>query len=320
MTWQTKLIGAVLLLLLLLMLAPAHAQVVPAEFVHDRIFVVTTAPDGTRVRFFTDTGGGWNAIGASMQQRLALAHTGDIEIDEARAPLVDGAVLFRRAGIPAPARDEPWLHGGLVVAPDGQLLEGNGTLGSRWFAGHIWDIDYPRQSMRIRKTPPAGLQDVPLGFAADESGKRRLNFPRVTIAVDGREFDVLLDTGASATLSPAAATVLGFEPGGHAGTSFVIRSIYERWQAAHPDWRTIPDGDTLHDRHFPMIEVPLVRIGAVEVGPVWFTQRPDPNFLEFMSSMTDRQVEGALGGSALKYLRVVLDYPGARLYLRKSAR
>ena len=47
------------------------------------------------------------------------------------------------------------------------------------------------------------------------------------------------------------------------------------------------------------------------VGPVWFTRRPDPNFHQFASFWTDKQVEGALGGSALKYFRVTLDYPNA---------
>jgi hypothetical protein len=46
-------------------------------------------------------------------------------------------------------------------------------------------------------------------------------------------------------------------------------------------------------------------------GPVWFTRRPDPNFHQFMSQFMDRQVEGALGGSALKFFRVTVDYPRA---------
>jgi hypothetical protein len=38
-----------------------------------------------------------------------------------------------------------------------------------------------------------------------------------------------------------------------------------------------------------------------------------------MSQMTDEIVRGAVGGSALKYLRIVLDYPGAKMYLQKAA-
>jgi hypothetical protein len=39
--------------------------------------------------------------------------------------------------------------------------------------------------------------------------------------------------------------------------------------------------------------------------------RPDRNFHEYMSQWTDRRIEGALGGSALRYFRVVVDYPNA---------
>lgn len=296
-----------------------HAQVVPAEFLRERIFVVGSLANGERVRFFTDTGGGWNAISAPAQARLKLPQQGEAEIDGGRAPLVDAGALFEHSKIPAPWRDEPWLHGMLVVAPADQFSEGDGTLGSRWFAGHVWDIDYGRQQLRVLPSRPAraDFREVPMGFVVDEKGRRALNFPRITIGVDGQQIDVLLDSGASARLTPGAASILGYEAGASVGTSFVIRTIFERWKAAHPQWRTIPNADTRGG--FAMIEVPTVEVGGIEVGPVWFTMRPDPNFLEFMSQMTDQAVSGALGGSALKYLHVVLDYPGAKMYLKKAA-
>ena len=58
-----------------------------------------------------------------------------------------------------------------------------------------------------------------------------------------------------------------------------------------------------------MIRVPQVKIAGNVVGPVWFTRRDDHNFHQYMSSMMDRQIDGALGGSALKYLRIIVDYP-----------
>jgi hypothetical protein len=305
---------------LFFLMAPwVHAQVVPTEFLRDRIFVVARAENGAPVRFFTDTGGGWNAISDAARARLKLPTAGEADMDGGRAPLVDAGVLFVHARIPAPVRDEPWLHGMLVVAPAHQLTEGDGTLGSRWFAGHIWDIDYGHRQMRVLPSwrSSAGLREIPLGFVVDENGKRALNFPRVTIAVDGHDIDVLLDTGASAKLTSASASVLGHEAGANIGTSFVIQSIFDQWKTAHPQWRTIANADARGG--FPMIEVPLVQIGGLDVGPVWFTLRPDSNFLEFMSQMTDQPVRGAVGGSALKYLRVVLDYPGSKMYLEKTA-
>jgi hypothetical protein len=60
-----------------------------------------------------------------------------------------------------------------------------------------------------------------------------------------------------------------------------------------------------------MIQVRELRVGGQIVGPAWFTMRPDKNFHEFMSQWMDRPVDGALGGSVLRYFRVTLDYPGA---------
>jgi hypothetical protein len=296
-----------------------HSQAIPTEFTRDRVFVIASAANGDRVRFFTDTGGGWNALSDAAQARLKLPLEGDVELDDGRAPLADASALFDHSKIPAPVRDEPWLKGKLVVAPAAGLQEGDGTLGSRWFAGRIWDIDYGRHTLRVLSSPPApaGFRKVPMGFASGEDGRRRLNFPRITINVDGRDIDVLLDTGASAKLTPDATRALGHEAGTDVGTSFVIRSIFDQWKSAHPDWRTLANADARGG--FPMIEVPRVRIGGIDMGPVWFTLRPDPNFLEFMSQMTDEIVRGALGGSALKHLHVVLDYPGATLYLKKAA-
>lgn len=60
-----------------------------------------------------------------------------------------------------------------------------------------------------------------------------------------------------------------------------------------------------------MIEVPSVKIAGLDSGPTWFTRRPDSAFHQFMSSMMDRRVEGALGGSLLQYFVVTVDYAQA---------
>jgi len=67
-----------------------------------------------------------------------------------------------------------------------------------------------------------------------------------------------------------------------------------------------------------MIQVPRVTIGKHTVGPVWFTRRDDENFTQFMSQWMDKEVAGAIGGSALKHFRTILiDYQKDLLYLQK---
>jgi hypothetical protein len=62
--------------------------------------------------------------------------------------------------------------------------------------------------------------------------------------------------------------------------------------------------------------VPDVEVGGLSVGPVWFSVRPDDTFKNFMTQMMDKQIVGAVGGSLLKSLCMIIDYPGARAYFR----
>ena len=59
-----------------------------------------------------------------------------------------------------------------------------------------------------------------------------------------------------------------------------------------------------------MIEVPKIEVAGFEVGPVWFSARPDRAY-EWMSGMMEKSIVGALGGSGLRYFRITIDYPNA---------
>jgi hypothetical protein len=72
----------------------------------------------------------------------------------------------------------------------------------------------------------------------------------------------------------------------------------------------IADAD-VQVRGMRMIEVPEVLVGGHPVGPVWFTERANESFHDYMSRWMYRSIEGALGGSALRYFQVTLDYPAA---------
>ena len=61
-----------------------------------------------------------------------------------------------------------------------------------------------------------------------------------------------------------------------------------------------------------MIEVPRITIDGHAVGPVWFAEQPPGSFQKYMAGMMDRPTWGAIGGSALRYFRVLVDYPAAR--------
>ena len=290
------------------------AQALPAEFDHNRIWLVVHADDGPPLKFYTDSGGGFNAITREVADRLKLASAGATEGDGATFALVEFPAAVVGAGVPAPLPD-PGLKGRLAIAP-AAMLAADGFLGSPWFAGRAWRIDYGHHQMALLHDwkAAAGDHEIALGFQVDDDGARLQNMPRMTITVAGRPLDVLLDTGATFHVTDDSAPAFEVSAGAQVGGGFIMKSIFDDWHATHPDWRVIAQGDALQGKSFPMIEVPRVSVAGYTVGPVWFAQRPDRNFAEMMSSFTDKPVVGAFGGSGLQYFHVVLDYPRARAW------
>jgi len=212
-----------------------------------------------------------------------------------------------------------YKDGQLTVTIDSDLTgSSDGFLGGRWFGERIWELDYLRQKVStlghlVEHQKPAE-HAVDLGLQLGEQNRHTMRFPRMRIEVDGNAFDVLLDTGATATLTETGAAALASVPGKSIGTSFIRRGIFNAWKREHPEWTIIADVDIVEEHTYSMIQVPELVVAGYAVGPVWFTVRPDSAFLDFMSSMMDAPAHGALGGSALKYFRVIVDCPDSRAY------
>lgn len=166
----------------------------------------------------------------------------------------------------------------------------------------------------MEKAPSSLSEGVELGFQQNQHGERTTNFARVAVTIDGESIDMLLDTGATVTLSEDASAVFDKPAGTKIGGSYIIRSKFNQWQQAHPDWQVIEPGDQWPRGVFRMFRVPRIKIADVEVGPVWFTERPDQAFTKWMSGMMDEPIAGAIGGSGLKYFRVIVDYPNSRAW------
>lgn len=285
--------------------------VLPTRFESDRIFVELSS-GGQALRLFTDTGGGLY-LHDHVVERFGLT------VEHAQG---DGGSPIEVVALPPldPATPLPpvlALEGRLPVAHESPFGDafGDGLLGQAWFRDRVWTFDYPAQRLELH-ADSIGCDDghpVGLGFP-EQDGRRLTSYPRIQAAVDGQVFDLLFDTGATVMLTDAGLAALGDEGPAERATSFIVRSVFDQWRAAHPDWRVIEAADRMADD--PMIEVPQVTVGEVSVGPVWFTARADPNFHDFMSRFMDRRVDGALGGSALRTLRITVDYPAAQACLR----
>jgi hypothetical protein len=309
---------------LLLSGAPALAQVLPAQFEGDRVYLHASDGLGQQLRLYTDTGGGL-FIKQDAVERLKLASeplTDPLALREVgdRARTTRLPTFALAAFIPPPPADK----GRLMVLPRelaGRQLPGtsddDGMLGQAWFDGRIWTWDYPGRVFKLERAdwkPGADLQRIPLGFKTDAQGQRLAAFPRMQVGIDGKTYSLLLDTGAMTVLTPAALSSLKDDGPAERATSMIADSVFRAWRKAHPEWRVIEDAQA--GMGSAMIEVPEVIIAGYKVGPVWFTHREDRNFHDFMSSFMDARVDGALGGNAFRHFVMTVDYPGAAAYFR----
>ena len=294
------------------------AETVKAEYLADRWVYTPSLAEGGSLRFYLDSGGGANMLFRPTVDRLGLA--GSIDSGGAGGPMM----------VPVPALGSgpdqpsiPSMDNGpprLMIPPAAaaaQLDFGapmDGFLGRVFLAGRAWTFDYPGR--RLLWYPGGIGGDLPadcwvsLGFQVDSAGRRTTNFARIAVTIDGETLDLLFDTGATTFLVDSALAAIGDGGPAHRGASFMARSVVERWRGRHPDWPTIERAERGSGAR--AIRVPEVKVGGVSVGPVWFTERPDRNFHEYMTQWMDRRVEGAIGGSAFRYLRVTIDYLRAR--------
>ena len=285
------------------------SEELPSEFKNNLIYLKPKLADGTTLTFFTDTGGGWNAISRELSEKYGWeisqkeSENGVIEVTD--MPQFDPEASIPMAGL------NNWWAGKLQVVPSEEFsstTKSDGTLGGRWHAEKVIDFNYPEKKVEVLDETPTSTEfsTVPLGFQKGLDGGYTMAFPSIDISVNDRQIPMLLDSGASAWPSTEAMEKGGLE-GGQVATSFIVASIFDEWVKSNPEWLVIEDACNFS--HQPMIRVPYVRIGNKTVGPVWFTRRADSSFHQFMSSMMDRRIDGALGGSALQYLRLIVDYP-----------
>jgi len=293
-------------------------NILPALFIENRFIVQPKTCDGITIRFLTDTGGGCFITPAAAKKAILSISEGNI--DGSRGWLAEPPRFKDGDWIPPlMIKGEPAKFP--VIDPNQFYLEKDldGMLGQAWFANRVWTFDYLTGKMIYHTLWESenniGGHRVQLGFQKDSSNYRITNFPRIEATIDGETIDFLFDTGATLNLSDKGIKELNKEGSQFVGTSFITQSIFKKWITRHPNWRVIENAE--NTTGLPIIEVPEVSIAGLTVGPVWFTMRPDYNFHKYMSQWMDKQIDGALGGSAFQFFRITVDYPdGAAYFIR----
>ncbi len=304
-----------------------NSMVLPAKFVDgERFYIKLPIAGNDTIMAFGDTGGGISFLSPQAKDKEGIAANLKRGIFKGMMPV--RYVLFQDivndTNYPIPNPNGKFIIRNpfsrvtspfLMVPPmDDELKmmlevqpEMDAFLGQTFFMDHAWTIDYPNEKIMVN-TPlhdsmlhHANVQK--LGFKKNDKQQKLNGHPSMTIVVEGDSIDVLFDTGATFIPTDEGKKILHTE-NKTLGGSFIAASICNAWRNKHPEWKYLKGVDLSGD----MIEVPVVKINGHEVGPVLFTIRPDEVWSEGMIATMDKVVQGAIGGSALKYFKVTIDY------------
>jgi hypothetical protein len=296
---------------------PGKPVLIPTRYNAHRFIATPVTADNVQLSLFTDSAGGL-FLYSDTAQRLKLSIVTLPQKENGEGVRIVGLPNFKSgAMIPPPLGSLFEMR--LFVFPrraandHGEIDRGDGMLGQQWFAGRVWTFDYLKQVLLWRAAgdlpPHDKSHEVKLGFKTNGVGKRAANFARIPIDIDGETIDFVLDTGATNILSEEVLKQINDGGPAERATSFLARSVFEKWHKKHPEWRALENIKTLTGS--AMIEVPSITIGGFKVGPVWFTVQPDAAFHSYMAQWMDKPTEGSIGGSALHYLRMTVDWPNA---------
>lgn len=301
--------------------APA-ATVVPTVYEAGHFYALPSTKDGHSLRILIDTGAGGSNfwITRAAADRLDLKPSACAKEPwerRAKASFVTRPEYAPHAAMPTAA-----LHCGDILVMDtaSGIPNADGLAGGAYLATHAWTFDYPARQLRVEDDawqPANDAHAFDLGMQRNADGGLTSAYPRVTIRVAGENFDVLLDTGAT-----AQPTNVGLAPmktptvNGLGVASYITSTIMNRWHAVHPEWPLIGMADAYGGgTALRAIQVPNVEIAGWSVGPAWFTERADSNFESFMSEYMDSTVHGAVGANILSAFVMTLDYRKAKAWL-----
>ena len=288
------------------------ATVLPTVFEAGHVYVTPTLASGETLKLNVDTGGGgWNwgvTLPVASKYKFAPA-------------TCDGQEACFAAPAFAPGKGLPALNPRGIKTVDAFPAEftsgsNQGTLSGWYLVSGTWTFDYPGQRLVLEDAgwkPEADAKSTPIGLPSTAKGDIGAPYPSVTIKVDGKPIDLLLDTGATAHPTPAAMKVEGLQtaPDGYAGGSYITTSVMNAWHKAHPEWPLLDDADDLFGagKATRVIRVPSVEIAGWTTGPVWFTERGDRNFgPQGLSRYMDKEIHGSAGGNIFAAFRMTLDY------------
>ncbi|UPG93197.1 hypothetical protein [Luteibacter aegosomatissinici] len=294
-------------------LSATAATVLPTVYEAGHFYVTPTLAQGGMLKLILDTGGPgltWGLFPATAARlRLAPATCGGYDF------FLQPPAFAQGKGLPASERSCGKAFKASAKTVTDKSIDG--VVGSFYLFDHAWTFDYPGHQLIVEDAswrPTGGAREGQIAFMLDARGDAGSPLPTITIKVDGKPLDMLLDTGATAHPSPAGQKAMGTEVanGGFAAGSYIVTSVMDAWHAAHPDWPVVEGADDLAGtaKATRTIRVPAVEIAGWTVGPAWFTERRDAAFSDKgIGQYMAGDIKGAVGGNVYAHFRMTIDYP-----------
>jgi hypothetical protein len=256
--------------------------------------------DGTirSARLIFDSGGGAIILDESLADDLGLKPTGAaISEDGVRFAPTNSPVAQAGSMLVSLSTSKAFIHLGKQSFDTRERIEG--LLPGKALELYQVVLDYPRSQFLIAPSGCVKHRGVKLPSPFVVSS----GHPKIDVALDGKEYGLLLDTGSRVTLAR--------------------RDLLESLSAAHPTWpHSIGASGTAdmagdNGTEF-LLRVPEVTWGPFRMTHVLFVSRPDDLYSPTTFETTG-PIVGALGGNVLKNFRIEIDYPHGETYLEQKA-
>ena len=262
-------------------------------------------PDGTTQigRFVVDSGGGGFLLTEKLANAIGLKATGAANSAEGAQFAAALPPQVRVGGMPLD------LKGARVFIMLGQDRLGFRDTADGLFPGHVLEryhvvFDYPGR--RFTLAAPGSAK--PRGTAVPSPVRRDSGFARLELAIGGRKFGFLLDTGASYTM--------------------ISRTAIEEWStAAGTPWpRHVGAVGAANmmggkmESEALMVRIPEMRLGDFVIRGPGAVTRPEGTFERRMSGMMVAPIVGALAGNVLRQFRVEIDYAAGVTYFERTGK
>lgn len=287
--------------------APASTGMatIPMILELDRPYVdmTLTTKDGNPVqaRFWLDTGGGAILLSAGLAKQLGFEAHGKTIHEEGSVLAATQIPKISVGNLPLMLSD-PRAFIVLDAPTTLQHTDAQGALPLRMLRHYQVVFDYLHHSFTIAEPDRLKPQGIAVETWIGDAG-----MPVVSLAVDGKQYGFLMDTGGQYCMMSG--------------------QFLDSLARTHPDWTSVQGAYGPANMLLGKGEAKLhmLRIGAMQWGPfklsgVGAVSRRVGTYEKWMSEIAGHPIVGSVAGNVLRNFRVDIDYPASKVYLAGSPR